>query len=76
LKTEGQWKAANCGRKRMPSSEDYRRKAEECRRLVELTADEFERASHIKMATQWDQLAKRMAEVEAAKEAAKTIKGN
>jgi len=28
------------------------------------------------MATQWDQLAKRMAEVKAAKEAAKTIKGN
>jgi hypothetical protein len=27
------------------------------------------------MATQWDQLAKRMAEVEAAKGAAKTIKG-
>jgi hypothetical protein len=60
----------------MPTSEEYRRKAEECRRLAELAADERERGSHVKMATQWDQLAKRMAEVEAAKEAAKTIKGN
>jgi hypothetical protein len=59
----------------MPTSEGYRRKAEECRRLAELAADERERASHIKVATQWDQLATRMAEVEAAKEAAKTIKG-
>jgi hypothetical protein len=59
----------------MPTSEEYRRKVEEWRRLAELAADERERASHIRMATQWDQLAKRMAEVEAAKGAAKTIKG-
>jgi hypothetical protein len=59
----------------MPTSEEYRLKAEECRRLAELAADERERASHIRMAAQWDQLAKRMAEVEVAKEAAKTIKG-
>ena len=39
-----------------------------------LAADERELASHIQVATQWDQLAKPMAEVEAAKEAAKIVK--
>ena len=32
----------------MPTSEEYQRKAEECRRLAELAADERERASHIR----------------------------
>jgi hypothetical protein len=49
----------------MATSEEYRRNAEECRRLAEQAADEIERASHIKMAAQWDQLAKRMSDVEA-----------
>jgi|HubBroStandDraft_6_1064221.scaffolds.fasta_scaffold379905_2 hypothetical protein len=43
----------------MPTSEEYRRKAGECRRLAELATDESERSSHTKMALQWDQLAKR-----------------
>ncbi len=52
----------------MPTSEEYRRKAEECRRLAELATDDSERSSHTKMALQWDQLAKRMADVESTKE--------
>jgi hypothetical protein len=49
----------------MPTSEEYRRNAEECRRLAEQAADEAERASQIKMAAQWDQLAERMSDVQA-----------
>lgn len=48
----------------MPTSEEYQHKAQECRRLAELATDESERASYTKMAVQWDQLAKRMAEIE------------
>jgi hypothetical protein len=51
----------------MPTSEEYRRKAEECRRLAEQATDQIERASQIRMAAQWDQLAKRMAELEASR---------
>jgi hypothetical protein len=51
----------------MPTSEDYRRNAEECRRLAKLATDESERASHTKMALQWDELAKRMGDVEAGR---------
>jgi hypothetical protein len=52
----------------MPTSEEYRRKAEECRRLAELAADESERASYTKMAVEWDQLAGRMADIETRRE--------
>jgi hypothetical protein len=57
---------------RLRKSIDARRKS--AGGSPKLAADERELASHIQVATQWDQLAKPMAEVEAAKEAAKTVK--
>jgi hypothetical protein len=48
----------------MPTSDDYRRKAEECRQLAKQATDKIERTSLLRMATEYDQLAKRMAEIE------------
>jgi hypothetical protein len=41
----------------MPTSEDYKDSAEECRRLAALTDDERERATLLQMACQWQRLA-------------------
>ena len=49
---------------RMPTSEQYKRRAEECRALAEQTHDDHERASILRMAEQWDILAKHKAKKE------------
>lgn len=43
--------------KLMPIAEQYRRKAEECRKLAEHAGDEFEREALLRMAAQWERLA-------------------
>jgi hypothetical protein len=43
-------------REAMPTVEDYRRKAEECRRLSKHAADETEREGLLRMAEQWEPL--------------------
>ena len=48
----------------MPTSEQYKRRADECRALAEQTHDEHERASILRMAEQWDLLAKHKAKKE------------
>jgi hypothetical protein len=51
----------------MPTAEDYKRSADECRRLAEQVQDSIERETILKMAEQWDRLARRKAQIEAAK---------
>jgi hypothetical protein len=51
----------------MPTAEDYKRSADECRRLAEQVQDSIERETLLKMAEQWDRLARRKTQVEAAK---------
>jgi hypothetical protein len=41
----------------MPTSEHYRQRAEECRRLAEKAQDVHERQVILRMAEQWDRLA-------------------
>ena len=41
----------------MPIAEQYRRKAEECRKLAEHAGDEVEREALLRMAAQWERLA-------------------
>jgi hypothetical protein len=53
----------------MPTSEDYRHKAEECRRLAEHAHKEIERGSLLRMAAQFEVLAKRKAAIEDRKAA-------
>jgi hypothetical protein len=48
----------------MPTSEDYKRSAAECRRLAEVALDEVERNALLRMARQWDRLAAYKARVE------------
>jgi hypothetical protein len=49
----------------MPTAEDYKRSAEECRRLAEQVQDPIERETILKMAEQWDRLARRKVQIEA-----------
>jgi hypothetical protein len=49
----------------MPTSEDYRQSAEECRRLAEQAHDDVERDALLMMAAQWDRLAAYKAKAEA-----------
>ena len=49
----------------MPSSEEYRHSAEECRRLAETAEDEVERGTLLQLADQWYRLAEHKARVEA-----------
>jgi hypothetical protein len=48
----------------MPTSEDYKRSAEECRRLAQQAHDDIEREALLRMAAQWDRLAQHKAKVE------------
>jgi hypothetical protein len=48
----------------MPTSEQYRQSAEECRRLAEAAQDEHERDTLLGMARQWDRLADYKAKTE------------
>jgi hypothetical protein len=41
----------------MPTSEQYRQKAEECRRLAREAHEQAERDALLKMSAQWDRLA-------------------
>jgi hypothetical protein len=50
----------------MPTAEVYKRSADECRRLAEQVHDPIERETILKMAEQWDRLARRKAQIEAA----------
>jgi hypothetical protein len=50
----------------MPTAEDYKRSAEECRRLAEQVQDPIERETILKMAEQWDRLARRKLQIEAS----------
>jgi hypothetical protein len=40
----------------MPTSEHYRKSAEECRRLAKEAHDQVERETLLRMAAQWDRL--------------------
>ena len=51
----------------MPTAEDYKRSADECRRVAEQVQDSIERETILKMAEQWDRLARSKAQIEAAK---------
>jgi hypothetical protein len=51
----------------MPTAEDYKRSAEECRRPAEQVQDPIERETILKMAEQWDRLARRKMQIEAPK---------
>lgn len=42
----------------MPTYEDYRHSVEECRRFAEQAHDRVEREALLRMAAQWDRLAK------------------
>jgi hypothetical protein len=48
----------------MPRSENYRQNAEDCRRHAQETHDKVERESFLRMAAQWDRLAKHKARKE------------
>jgi hypothetical protein len=48
----------------MPTSEEYRQSAKECRRLAAEAQDEHERATLLGMARQWDRLAEHKANLE------------
>jgi hypothetical protein len=48
----------------VPTAEDYKRSAAECRRLAEQAHDEIERGALLRMAAQWDRLAVHKAKVE------------
>jgi hypothetical protein len=48
----------------MPTSEHYRKRAEECRRLAEQAHDAHERATILRMAEQWERLAEHKAKKE------------
>jgi hypothetical protein len=41
----------------MPTSEQYRQKAEECRRLAGEVQEQLERDALLRMSAQWDRLA-------------------
>jgi hypothetical protein len=49
----------------MPTSDHYRRKAEECRAQAAKTTDPKERESLLRICAQWDQLSKHKATLEA-----------
>jgi hypothetical protein len=51
----------------MPTSEQYKHSADECRRLAHQAHDEVERKSLLQMASRWDRLAEHKARLEAAK---------
>jgi hypothetical protein len=50
----------------MPTSEHYKRRAEECRVLAAQAHDESERAIILKIAERWERLADHKAKIEAA----------
>jgi hypothetical protein len=54
----------------MRTAEVYKCSADECRRLAEQVHDPIERETILKMAEQWDRLARRKAQIEAAKDGA------
>jgi len=49
----------------LPTAEEYRRSAEECRRLAGETPDKVERTTLLRMAAQWERLAEYKAKKEA-----------
>jgi hypothetical protein len=49
----------------MPTSEHYRKNAEECRALAKETHDTQDRETLLRMAAQWDKLAEHKARKEA-----------
>jgi hypothetical protein len=51
----------------MPTAEDYTRRAQECRQIAEQVQDAIERGTILRMAEQWDRLARRKAQIEADK---------
>jgi hypothetical protein len=48
----------------MPTSEDYKRSAEECRQFAGQTTDQVEREGLLRMAEQWARLAEHKAKKE------------
>jgi hypothetical protein len=48
----------------MPTSEHYKRSADECRRLAKEAHDEIERETLLRMAAQWHRLAKHKTKIE------------
>jgi hypothetical protein len=48
----------------MPTAEEYKRSAEECRRVAEQVDDPIERQAILRMAEQWDRLARRKTQIE------------
>ena len=52
----------------MPTSEDYRKSAQECRRHARETDDREERETLLRMAAQWERLADHKARRDAEKE--------
>jgi hypothetical protein len=48
----------------MPTSQQYRQSADECRRLAREAQDEHERETLLGMARQWDRLAEHKAKLE------------
>ena len=55
----------NCLGCSMPSSEEYKRSAEECRRAADKADDEIERETLLRMVEQWMRLAEYKAKIEA-----------
>ena len=51
----------------MPTAEEYKQSAEECRRIAEQVHDPLERGIILRMAEQGDRLARRKTQMEAAK---------
>jgi hypothetical protein len=49
----------------MPSAEQYRKSADQCRRVADRTEDRTEREALRRIATQWDRLAEHKARAEA-----------
>jgi len=51
------WPVSTPGGLTMPTSEHYRKSAQECRRHAKETSDRLERETLLRMAAQWDRLA-------------------
>ena len=71
---ESPWRFArfdSCGSsfkaRSMPTSEHYRKSAQECRRIAKETDNRIERETLLRMAAQWDRLADHKARLESKK---------
>jgi hypothetical protein len=52
----------------MPTSEDYKRSAEECRKLASHATEAIERETLLRMADQWQRFVEHKAKKEASRE--------